>query len=78
MPTMDLSGVTDPVITVLVDLPNGGIDLNPENNTVNAEVQYGGENYATNSIRFELYFDNFPQETDWEILSSIGEVVFSG
>lgn len=78
MPTMDLSGIVDPVITVLVDEPNGDIDQNPENNTVMAEVQYGGENYATNSIHFQLYFDNFPQETDWEILNSIGEVVFSG
>lgn len=78
LPTMDLSGIVDPVITVLIDFPNGEVDQNPENNTAIAEVAYGGENFTTTSIHFQLYFDNFPQETDWEILNSIGEVVFSG
>ncbi len=77
LPLITVSG-NDDVITVVLDNPNGMDDLNTENDSTSVSLESGGEIYETNTIRFELAFDNFPQETTWEFLNSIGEVVLSG
>ena len=78
LPTINLNGVVDPEITVLLQNPNGVVDPNPDNDSVTVDIEYGGSNYPTEYIRFELYFDNFPQETSWEFKNSAGEIVVSG
>ena len=78
LPTIDLTGVVNPEITIEVKNPNGIEDPNPVNNSTTVNIDYGGEIYSTTTIRFELAFDNFPQETSWEFLNSIGEAVLSG
>ncbi len=78
LPFIFVGGATDPVVTVVVENPNGLTDQNLDNNSIAATIQYGASNYETDFIRFELAFDNFPQETSWEFLNSVGEVVLSG
>lgn len=78
LPLIDLAGVIDPEINVVLENPNGNEDSMPENNSVFVQVQYGGTIYQTTQVHFELAFDNFPQETSWEILNSVGAVVFEG
>ena len=65
-------------ITIVIENPNNTSDGNPQDNTLSVDVESGGEIFITNSVHFQLYFDNFPQETSWEILNSIGEVIYSG
>jgi len=78
LPLIDLSGISDPMINVVLENPNGVVDPNPDNNEATVNIEYGGSNFETDYVRLELYFDNFPQETDWEILNSVGEIIVSG
>ena len=79
LPTINVSGVSNPEIMVVLENPNGMTDPNPDNDMQTVAIEYGGATtYETDSIRFELAFDNFPQETTWEFLNSVGEVVLSG
>ena len=78
LPSVDLAGMSAPEITVALENPNGQTDEIPENDTVTVGLEYGGEVFETAQVHFELAFDNFPQETSWEFLNSVGEVVAAG
>ena len=78
LPLVNLNGITDPEIKVELRNPNGQLDENLDNDSISVSINYGGVVYETNSIHFELAFDNFPQETSWEFVNSVGEVVISG
>ncbi|MFK7756950.1 MAG: T9SS type A sorting domain-containing protein [Flavobacteriales bacterium] len=78
LPTLDLTGIDNLEIAITLVNPNGLEDPNPANNSTSVNIDYGGNVYETYNVRLELYFDNFPQETDWEIKNSIGQVVASG
>jgi len=78
LPTIDLSGVSDPEIKINLENPNGTDDLNSNNDEVAVNIMYGGATYVSPMVHFELAFDNFPQETSWEFIDSQGEVILSG
>ena len=78
LPPINIEGVSAPEISVVLENPNNMIDSNLQDNTISVEIEGGGATYITDSIHFQLYFDNFPQETEWEILNSIGEVIIGG
>jgi thiol-disulfide isomerase/thioredoxin len=78
LPGVDLQGSSDPEITVTLENPNDTEDPNPDNDTVTEPIEYGGETYEAVHVRFELIFDNFPQETSWDFRNSQGEIVFEG
>ncbi len=75
---IEFSGSDMENILIQVVKPNDATDLNPENNSLEVAIAGGGQLYDTDQVHFQLYFDNFPQETSWEILNSIGEKILSG
>lgn len=78
LPLVNLEGVSAPQIEVSLSNPNGTTDENTDNDVTSVGISSGGTTYPTTFIRFELYFDNFPQETSWEFLNSVGDVIESG
>lgn len=78
LPLVNLEGVSSPEIGVSLSNPNGTTDENTDNDETTVAISTGGTTYTTSSIRFELYFDNFPQETSWDFRNSVGEIVAQG
>lgn len=63
-------------VDVLVTMPNGEEDENPDNNA--GSTQFVPPVSTSLTINLEFKTDNYGSETSWELLDNIGTVLFSG
>ena len=56
------------------------VSINPDDNLSNNSIEYNftQNNFSATDINLSLTFDNYPQETSWQILNDNDEVVYSG
>jgi hypothetical protein len=60
--------------TLSINLPNDDDNTNNE-----AILSFGqAENFETNNVQLTIVFDNYPQETTWNIKNSSGVTIYSG
>lgn len=78
LPEIELSQSEGDEIRIELVSPNGVQDDDIENNESIQTLTSTDALFETETIHFELYFDNFPQETSWSITNSIGEVLYAG
>ena len=72
-PMTAIDGVN--TIDAWVESPNGALDENTGNNTIQAEFSaYAGETF---DFQLELILDDYGSETTWEILR-LGQVIYEG
>jgi hypothetical protein len=60
--------------TLVISLPNDDDNSNNE-----ATLTFGeAEHFDTNEVQLTIVFDNYPQETTWNIKNSSGAIIYSG
>ena len=64
-------------LQVEVSLPNGQPDEYPDNNTKSKNF-YKSQVITFQNLILELKTDNFGGETSWDLLNSLGEIVYTG
>ena len=64
-------------ILVELSLPNGQEDENPDNNSIENSFDLS-QIIDDQNLILELKTDYFGSETSWELLNSLGEIVYSG
>ena len=62
-------------LTVAVSAPNGGVDGNPLNDTLS--LSFTAFPSGT-TMTVEIQTDDYPGETTWEIVDSVGTVIYQG
>ncbi|MCI5054465.1 MAG: trypsin-like peptidase domain-containing protein [Flavobacteriales bacterium] len=75
IPTIQLNSSGNQTVKVIVSDPNGSTDQNFANNekTFNFYSVIAGS-----KVIVEITFDDFPSETTWQIVDSLGQVVATG
>lgn len=64
-------------VLVNLSLPNGEDDENEDDNSIENSFDFS-QIISNQNLILELKTDNFGSETSWELLNSIGEVVYNG
>lgn len=76
IPTIMVSEVSG-LFSASINNPNNTTDENPNN--TNASVLYQlTPSHVTNTVELTINLDDYPGETTWEFINSIGEILFSG
>ncbi len=67
IPTINQLSDGDHTITITVSDPNGGIDQNTSNDSKSLDFSTAGS--SNNTLTLNITFDNYPEETSWNIVN---------
>ncbi len=77
LPEISFALQEDNTIIVELSQPNGQEDENQDNNSIEKSFSLS-QTIAYQNLILELKTDNFGSETSWELLNSLGDIVYSG
>ena len=76
LPQMNFSGEFENTFVAYIQNANGLMDLNHQNDTITETFGEANEYFA--SVNLELKTDNYPEQTTWQVINSLNQIIFSG
>lgn len=76
LPEFTFSILEENEFVIYIEEPNGQTDMYPKNDTLTTIINKAA--VTDDEAKLTLKLDDHPEETSWEIVNSMGEVVYSG